>query len=176
MGSSKDINHAILSRLLKNARTSDRQMAREIGVSQPTITRRRAKLEKEGFLNYKIIPSFRKLGVEIMAFILLVWKREAHDKLLEEEDYNRRVQGFISKHPNIVFASSGQGLGMTRMVITVHKSYSDYVKFISSIDEQWGTYLEKYDSFLVSFKSDKIVKHFAFEDIIDYLHAENAEQ
>ncbi|MCK4498779.1 AsnC family transcriptional regulator, partial [Candidatus Bathyarchaeota archaeon] len=114
MGSPKDIDHAILSRLMKNARTSDRQMAREIGVSQPTITRRRAKLEKEGFLNYKIIPNFKKLGVEIMAFTLLVWKREAHDKLLEEEDYNRRVQVFISKHPNIVFASSGQGLGMTR--------------------------------------------------------------
>ena len=176
MGSSKDINHEILSKLMKNARISDRQMAREIGVSQPTITRRRAKLEREGILNYRLIPNFKKLGIEIMAFILLVWKREAHDKLLKEEDYNSRIQGFFSKHPNIVFASSGQGLGMTRMAITVHKSYSDYVKFMSSIDEQWGKYLARCDSFIVSFTSDKILKQFAFENIIEYLHTENAEQ
>ena len=175
MGSSKDINHEILSRLIKNARTSDRQMAREIGVSQPTITRRRARLEKEGFLNYKSVPSFRKLGVEIITFTLLVWKRKVHEHDLDRESCNRRLQTFISKQPNIVFASSGQGLGMTRIIITVHKRYSDYVKFMSLIDEQWGTCLERSDSFIVSFKSDKIQKQFSFENIIDYLHTENAE-
>jgi DNA-binding Lrp family transcriptional regulator len=170
MGNPKDINYAIISRLIKNARTSDRQLAREIGVSQPTITRRRARLEKEGFLTYRTIPNFGKLGLEIMAFTLLVWKREAHQQLLEAEDYDRRVQGFFKKHPNIVFASSGQGLGMTRIVITVHKNYSDYVKFMSSVDDAWGTYLDRYDSFIVSFKSDNILKQLAFENIIEDQH------
>ena len=111
MASLKDINYAILSRLIKNARTSDRQLAREIGVSQPTITRRRARLEKEGLLNYTTVPNFKKLGLEIMSFIFFTWKREAHEELLADDDYNRRIQSFFEKHPNLVFASSGQGLG-----------------------------------------------------------------
>ncbi|UCD95941.1 MAG: winged helix-turn-helix transcriptional regulator [Candidatus Bathyarchaeota archaeon] len=175
MANIKDINYAILSRLTKNARTSDRQLAREIGVSQPTITRRRARLEKEGFLTYKTVPNFKKLGLEIMAFTLVAWKREAHQQLLDAEDYDSRIQGFFKKHPNIVFASSGQGVGMTRIAISVHKNYSDYVKFINSVDETWGTYLDRHDSFIVSFKSDTILKQLAFENIIEYLHTIDAE-
>jgi DNA-binding Lrp family transcriptional regulator len=176
MSSSKNLDHGILSGLIKNARTSDRQLARELGVSQPTITRRRARLEKEGFLNYDTVPNFRKLGVELMAFTLLVWKRKVHEHDHDREDCNRRLQAFITTQPNIVFASSGQGLGMTRIIITVHKNYSDYVKFLSVIDEQWGTCLEQDASFIVSFKSDTIQKQFSFKNIIDYLHAENTEQ
>jgi hypothetical protein len=132
-------------------------------------------LEKEGFLNYTTVPNFKKLGLEIMAFIFFTWKHEAHEQLLVAEDYNRRIQDFFKKHPNLVFASSGQGLGMTRIGITLHKNYSDYVEFIKSIDEAWGTYLDRYDSFIVSLKSDNILKQFAFEKIIEYLQVTNEE-
>ena len=170
------MDYAILSRLIKNAKTSDRQLARELGVSQPTITRRRARLEREGFLNYNTVPNFKKLGVELMAFMLLVFKRQVHEHDHEKEDCNHRLLTFISKQPNLVFASSGHGLGMTRIMMTVHKNYSDYVKFLGVIDDRWGTCLERNASFIISFKSDTILKQFSFENIIDYLHTESAEQ
>jgi len=158
---------AILSALMKNSKISDRKLAKIIGVSQPTITRRRTRLEKEGLLDYRIVPNFEKLGYEILAFTLLVWKREEHMKLTQDEDYMRRVQTFLSEHPNIVFASSGHGLGMTRIVITVHENYSEYVKLMRKIDDEWGVYMEKYDSFIVSLKSDNVLKEFSFEHLID---------
>lgn len=158
---------AILSALMKNSNISDRKLAKMMGVSQPTITRRRTKLEKDGLLDYRIVPNFEKLGYEILAFTLLVWKREEHMKLKQEEDYWKKVQAFLSDYPNIVFASSGHGLGMTRIVVSVHESYSDYVKLMTKIDESWGMYMDKFDSFIVSLKSDNILRQFSFENLID---------
>ena len=42
----KEIEWKLLSELMKDSRRSDRQLARALGVSQPTITRTRTKLEK----------------------------------------------------------------------------------------------------------------------------------
>lgn len=43
----KDIDFRILAELMGNSKTSDRKLARTIGVSQPTVTRRRANLERD---------------------------------------------------------------------------------------------------------------------------------
>jgi DNA-binding Lrp family transcriptional regulator len=49
---------------MKNSRKSDRQLARAIGTSQPTVTRIRSRLEKEGYIKeYTMIPDFGKLGL-----------------------------------------------------------------------------------------------------------------
>jgi DNA-binding Lrp family transcriptional regulator len=47
MSTLKDVDLKILSELMKNSKASDRQLAKKIGVSQPTVTRRRARLERE---------------------------------------------------------------------------------------------------------------------------------
>jgi DNA-binding Lrp family transcriptional regulator len=53
----------ILFELIKNARRSDRELAKAIRVSQPTVTRTRTKLEKMGLVKeYTIIPDLRKMG------------------------------------------------------------------------------------------------------------------
>ncbi|UCE96610.1 MAG: AsnC family protein [Candidatus Bathyarchaeota archaeon] len=44
----KKIDYMILFKLTKNSKFSDRKLARKFGVSQPTVTRRRAALEKWG--------------------------------------------------------------------------------------------------------------------------------
>jgi DNA-binding Lrp family transcriptional regulator len=165
------IDFRIIAELTKNAKTSDRMLARTLGVSQPTITRRRARLERKGFLNYKTVPDFWKLGAEIIAFTLLVFKRQVHEHDHEKEDCDRRLHSFLTKQPNIVFASSGQGLGMTRIIISIHKDYSDHVKFKNMISAQWGTCLERDTSFIVSLTGDQIQKQFSFEHVIDYLHS-----
>jgi DNA-binding Lrp family transcriptional regulator len=41
--------------LLTNAKMTDRQLAKQIGVSQPTVTRRRAKLENSALDGYTVV-------------------------------------------------------------------------------------------------------------------------
>ena len=58
----------LVSEMLKNSKKSDRELAGILGVSQPTVSRTRARIEKEYIKTYTIIPDFEKLGYQIMAF------------------------------------------------------------------------------------------------------------
>lgn len=163
----KEIDQKIISELVKNAKTSDRTLAKKVGVSQPTITRRRARLEKEGKLSYRLIPELEKLGFEIMAFIFVIWKPSKHMELIKDEEHMKRIRGFLSKNPEIVFASSGQGLEMTRLTITVHRSYSDYVTFRQKLESEWGDCFERLETFTISLKSDLIIRPLTFKHLLD---------
>jgi len=64
----KDVELKLVSELIKNSRRSDRELARVLGLSQPTVGRMIKKLEKEGVIQeYTMIPDMTKLGIEIVA-------------------------------------------------------------------------------------------------------------
>ena len=46
----KPVMLKLVSELFRNSRKSDREMARKLGVSQPTVSRMRGKLESEGMI------------------------------------------------------------------------------------------------------------------------------
>jgi len=48
----------LLYELMKNSKRSDRELARVVRVSQPTITRMRKNLEKSGYIReYTVMPA-----------------------------------------------------------------------------------------------------------------------
>ena len=154
---------------MKNSKISDRKLADGIGVSQPTVTRRRAKLEKELSFEYTVIPDFAKLGMEIMAFHFTSWKPETLETLSQKKDFQKKVAEYFSGQPNLIFASSGQGCGMSRTGITFHKSYADFVAFRTRMEENWGSYMTKYDTFIISLKSDKVMRCLTLKYLADYI-------
>jgi len=52
---------------MKGSKRSDRELAKVLRVSQPTITRMRRKLEENAIAEYTIIPNWDALGFELMA-------------------------------------------------------------------------------------------------------------
>ena len=165
----KDIDIKILAGLMKNSKISDRKLADSIGVSQPTVTRRRARLEKELSLHYTVIPDFAKLGMEIMIFHFVNWKSLTYETSGKMKDYEKRVDEFLSDHPNIIFISGGQGCGMSRIAVSIHKDYSSYVAFMQEFNEKWGHHVGKQDTFIVSLKSDKVKRPPTFRYFADYM-------
>lgn len=163
----KDIDLKILSGLMKNSKTSDRKLAEIIGVSQPTVTRRRAKMEKELSLCYTVIPDFAKLGMEILVFHFVHWK--STDPFIQTKDFEKNVDKFLSDHPNIIFTSSGQGLGMTRVAISIHKNYSAYAAFMIEFREKWGSHVAKDDIFILSLSGDVARRSLTFKYLADYI-------
>jgi len=166
----REIERKLISELLKNSRRSDRDLAKAIGSSQPTITRMRHKLEKEGYIKeYTMIPDFTKLGMKIMAFHFAHWKSGALETLSQKEVFQEKVADFFSGQPNMIFASSGQGWGMSRTGITFHKDYSDFVAYKTKMETDWGSYMTKYDTFIISLKGDKVMRSLTLKYLADYI-------
>ena len=57
----------MISELVKNSRRSDRELAKALGVSQPTVSRIRVRLEKQGIIEYSAVLNLAKLGFEMIA-------------------------------------------------------------------------------------------------------------
>ena len=143
--------------LLKNSKESDRKLAKKLGVSQPTITRVRSKLEREGFIKeYTIIPDLRKLGFEIMALTFTKM-----DPKIVSEELIGKVREYAAKFSNSIFASTGEGIGMTGVIISLHKDYRDYSQKLSLFRRDWGALMEDIQSF-VMVTNEGVVKDLSF--------------
>ena len=114
----------LLSILLRNSKLSDREIAKKLKTSQSTITRTRHKLERSGIIkSYVTIPNFKKVGVQVMA--VTFGKANA-----SAENILKKVHAFMQKHPNIMFAATGEGMGMTGAMVSLHTDFSRYTDFI----------------------------------------------
>jgi len=128
----KDVEWKLLCELVNNCRRSDRELARLIGVSQPTVTRVRNRLEREGIIRYDGVPNLAKVGYEIIAMTFGNWRHEKYP-----DTRISKAKDFLTKHPNIIFVSTGSGFGSDRVAISVHRDYSDYSKFMAEIKTDW---------------------------------------
>ena len=138
----------LVSEMLKNSKKSDRELAGILGVSQPTVSRTRARIEKEYIKTYTIIPDFQKLGYQIMAFTLA--KMKAYPEKTSVEINMQRCKDWVAKRPNVIFAADGQGFGKDLVIVSFHKDYSGYAEFMRAFAMDLGTILDNFESFLVS--------------------------
>jgi DNA-binding Lrp family transcriptional regulator len=139
---------------MKNSRRSDRDLAKAIGASQPTVTRLRNKLEKEGYIKeYTMIPDFRKLGYEIMA-ITFALSRSLNK---EEAEKVRKllVDSVKSKQFEFIMLERGRGLGFDGVIISLHEGYSSYLNVLKWLEQFDFLDLTKIDSFLINL-DDKV--------------------
>ena len=127
----KELVKKLLIELLRNSKESDRKLAKKLGVSQPTITRTRRKIEREGLIKgYTVLPDWRKLGFEILAFTFVKM-----DPKVVSKELIGKVKEYASEFPNAIFASTGEGLGMTGVIMSLHKDYRDYCQYVVQLSE-----------------------------------------
>ncbi|MDH5438711.1 MAG: MarR family transcriptional regulator [Candidatus Bathyarchaeota archaeon] len=142
----KELVQKLLRELLKNSKRSDRELAKVLEVSQPTITRTRHKLEQNGLIqDYTIIPNFGKMGFEILALTLVKMRPEILSPEKMEE-----ARKYAAKFPNAIFASTGEGLGMTGVIMSFHKNYTEYHKKVNLLRVDWKEFAEDIQSFIIS--------------------------
>ncbi|MCJ7722332.1 Lrp/AsnC family transcriptional regulator [Candidatus Bathyarchaeota archaeon] len=140
----------LLFELMKNAKRSDREIAKIIGVSQPTITRMRQRLEKTAIVDYTVIPDWTELGFEIMAMTLV--------KAKGLPEATEKAKKWAMSNANVVFAAGGEGMGMDYSIISFHKNYSDYSSFIENLKTAWTENLQDLQSFLMATDEKRTVK------------------
>jgi DNA-binding Lrp family transcriptional regulator len=150
----------LLFELIKNSKRSDRDLAKVIGVSQPTVNRLRKSLEKTGIVQYTVIPDFSYLGLDIIAFTFARTKELVHPLW----DKGKK---WALEQPNVMFVSTGQGMEADALMVSVHKDYADFVRFYQAFRRDWGDALEDFKVFLISVKGSVQMKPFSFNCLID---------
>jgi len=141
----KDLPQKLLRELLKNSKQSDRELAKILNVSQPTISRARHKLEKSGMIeDYTVVPDFKKMGFGLLAINLAKIRAEVLSSGMRE-----KAKEFIEKFPNTIFASTGEGMGMNAVDIAFYRSFTEYHNRANLMRTEWKDIIEDLQSFIV---------------------------
>jgi DNA-binding Lrp family transcriptional regulator len=151
----KDVELKLISELMKNSRKSDRELARILNVSQPTVTRARTRLENTGFIReYTLIPNFQKLGFHLVAMSFV----QLPGSLTQEETEHVRKSGrgiALESFPEVIVAERGRGCGYQAVFVSFHKNYQAYVDYVDRLKRMKLLGNQDFESFLISL-DDKI--------------------
>jgi DNA-binding Lrp family transcriptional regulator len=153
----KPVEMKLLSELMKNSRRSDRELAKAVGVSQPTISRMLKKLEKEGLIKeYTIIPDLAKIGNDFIAVTFLSFAEDRPELFDRAREWTR-------KQPSVLFATNGEGMGMNSVMVSVHSDYGSYSKLITQLRRDWQPNLKGTETFMISLtRPELFIKPFSF--------------
>jgi len=145
----KDLPHELLMELLRNSKQSDRDLAKILKVSQPTITRARHKLEKDSIEGYTIIPNWQKTNFKIFAFTFIKskFKYGSADK---RKAAIQKAREWLMKQPNVIFSAGGEGMGWDGLTVSIHKSYSCYTKFKRKHETELGDIIDASQTYVVN--------------------------
>jgi DNA-binding Lrp family transcriptional regulator len=162
----KTIDYKLLAELLKNSRRSDRELARVLGVSQPTVTRRRTALEKDFIDGYTAIPKWEKVGFELIAFTLVKTNLKYAKPEVRKAGF-KRVEAWMMNHPNVVLTIDGQGMGWDAIFLSFHKNYSAFAEFMREHDSELSDTLIESSSFIADINPITIRKPFHLKYLAD---------
>ena len=170
MAGLKQLELKIVSELMKNSRRSDREIAKAVGVSQPTVSRTIAKLEREGVLReYTAIPDFRRLGYNLVAITFGNVNQELLNKEKLDEARRKFIRDFDDTSFEIILDVRGLGMEHDGAIVSVHRSYSEYVDFRNRLLHMPFVDPSKFESFLIDLNDEAHHRHLTLSYLAKHL-------
>jgi len=165
----KKLELRLISELVKDSHVSDRKLAKRLGTSQPTVSRLRNRLEKDGYIQeYTIIPDFGKLGYRIMALTFIRLKATMTNKIVEEA---RKVAAESLKTGpyEIVMLERGIGCASQGVVVSYHRNYTGYRKLRKWLEQFTFLDVDRIDSFLIDLNDKVRYRPLTFKALAQHL-------
>jgi len=133
----------VLCELLKDSSKSDRELAKKLGVSQPTVSRLRNKLVQDGLIRqFSVVPDVKALGFELVAMTSFTSEHS-------NETTEKAIKWTMTK-PNVLFAARVEGAGKNGLMVSLHKNYTEYHNFIQEVKRGAGDMITEYETLLIS--------------------------
>jgi DNA-binding Lrp family transcriptional regulator len=171
----KDIELKLISELMKNSRRSDRELAKAIGTSQPTVSRMIKKLEKEGIVKeYTMIPDFSKLGYQLMNFLFVKVNR-ARPEDLEHASKATAEEVHKNVFPDLL-NEGGLGMDFDGITVTLHRNYSDFTDQMRYARTRSFVQPDHVESFLVDLRNPTHYRSLTLSVVADDLIKRSEEQ
>ena len=164
----RDVDNKILAELMKNSRISDGKLAEKIGVSQPTVSRRRAVLEKEYICGYTIIPKWEKIGYRILAITLV----KASLQTGSEESMKNAIEKsmkWLDNQNNVIFGGECRGMGKTGVMLSLHQNYSALDAFLAEHRRQLGSILEDVETLIVNLAGQTVFRPLNLQRLAEHM-------
>lgn len=163
----KEIQKRVLMELIGNCKRSDRELAKALDISQPTVTRVRTWLEKNNFIReYTIIPKFSRVGLEMIAFTFFKIRVGATKETLIE--IRRKTEEFLKNHPNIILALRGEGMGADGIIVSLHKDFASFTQFMRELKTETVN-TEVTGNFLASLKATEQYRCLTLQPLKEYI-------
>ena len=126
-------------------------------MSQPTVTRKRAIIEKQGYIaEYTAIPDLTKMGFDFIALTFLSFSEGSPDLF-------KKAREWTSHKSSVIYATNGEGLGMNSIMVSVHPNYASYAQLMNELRQDWQPNLRNAETFFVSLAHPEIlIKPFSF--------------
>ena len=139
----KEVELKLVAELMKNSRRSDRELAKAIGTTQPTVTRTRGRLEKAGIIReYTMIPDFQKLGYHLMAVVFSKLRALSPKELDELYAEARKIEK--QNQHTFLMVMNGRGLGQDMVSVSFFRNYSEYARYLRTTREEAAQQLKAY--------------------------------
>jgi DNA-binding Lrp family transcriptional regulator len=147
----------LLFAMIRQARKSDRELAKILDISQPTVTRKRMQLEKEGYIReYTLVPDLAKMGYDFLAVTFMSFTEDTPELFEKAREWTK-------KQPSVLFAADGEGLGMNSLMVSVHTNYASYSRLVTQLRRDWQPNLKNVQSFIISLsRRELFIKNFSF--------------
>ena len=170
-----DIELRLISELIRNCHRSDRDLAKVLGISQPTVSRIRAKLEKEGIIKeYTIIPDFTKLGYSMLALTFVSLREHSLEGI--ERARMLAKEGAQQNRFGSIMLERGMGLGYDGVIVSLYKSYADFAKHRNEVANLPFVDVSKIDTFIIDLLDEVRYRPLSFRHIIKELTAQDKGQ
>ena len=158
----RSIDYKLLIELMRNAKRSDREIAKVLGSSQPTITRSRARLEKDFIDGYTAVPKWNNIGFNLLAFTFVKSKIEYVEPEIRKTALSK-VKKWFAEQPSVILALQGKGMGWDGIIVSVHTDYSDFSDWTRKHNSELSRFLFETHSFISDLKPKTTIKPFSFK-------------
>ena len=165
----KDIELRLIIELMKDSHRSDRELAKAVGASQPTISRTRERLEKQGMIReYTIIPDYSQLGLTLMSIAFTKMRGQLSKEILN--DLKKRARITLNKNPSaLILGSTGMGCNADYVAIAFHKNYGEYSEFMRDIRQFPNVRIDETRSFVIDLAGNNQLQPLSFHLLAEYL-------
>ena len=155
---------------MKNSHRSDRQLAHKLGVAQPTVSRVRSRLEKEGYImEYTMIPNLQKLGYHLIAFTLAKINAKALSDDVKKFGFPNIEEAHKKAPPEVVFFGTGIGEDYSVISVSHHRNYAEYCNFRDVLKKHPCVDQSSIMSFIEDLNADSCFRYLTFSTLAEHL-------